>query len=43
MHLTYDIDEQDLHRGTRQKIISNTLSTFRVDDRDGELVLSVPG
>ena len=43
MHLTYDIDEQDLHRGTRQKIISNTLSTFRVDDRDGELVLSVSG
>ena len=42
MHLTYDIEESDLHRGTRQKIISNTLSTFRVEDRDGELVLEVP-
>ena len=42
MHLTYDIDEKDLQRGTRQKIISNTLSTFRIEDRDGELVLSVP-
>ena len=41
MHLTYDIDERDLHRGTRQKIISNALSTFRVEDRDGELVLDV--
>lgn len=41
MHLTYDIDEKDLHRGTRQKIISNTLSTFRVEDRNGELVLGV--
>lgn len=42
MHLTYDIDERDLHRGTRQKIISNTLSTFGVEDRDGELLLNVP-
>ena len=23
MHLTYDLDEKDLHRGNRQKIISN--------------------
>ena len=42
MHLTYDIDETDLHRGTRQKLISNALSTFRIEDRDGELVLEVP-
>jgi len=42
MHLTYDIDERDLHSGTRQKIISNTLSTFKVEDRHGELVLDVP-
>ena len=42
MHLTYDIDERDLHRGTRQTIISNTLSTFGVEDRDGELLLDVP-
>ena len=42
MHLTYDIDEKDLHGGTRQKIISNALSTFQIEDRDGELVLDVP-
>ncbi len=42
MHLTYDIDEKDLHKGTRQKIISSTLSTFKVEDRDGELILDVP-
>lgn len=43
MHLSYDIEEKDLHRGSRQKIISNALSTFRVQDRDGELILNVPG
>ena len=42
MHLTYDLDERDLHTGTRQKIISNALSLFHVEDRDGELVLDVP-
>ena len=42
MHLTNDIDEKDLQRGTRQKIISNVLSTFRIEDRHGELLLDVP-
>ncbi len=42
MHLTYAVDEKDLQRGTRQKIISNVLSTFQIHDRDGELVLAVP-
>lgn len=42
MHLTYDIDEKDLASGTRQRIISNALSTFGIDDRDGELVLQIP-
>lgn len=41
MHLTYDLDERDLQRGTRQKIISNTLSAFSVNDRNGELVLKI--
>jgi Domain of unknown function DUF1828 len=43
MRLTYEIDEKDLQRGTRQKIIDNTLSLFQVEDRDGELALSIPG
>lgn len=41
MHLTYDIDEKDLHKGTRQKIITNALSVFKVEDRDGELMLAI--
>ena len=42
MHLTYDLDEKDLQRGTRQKIIANALSTFQVEDKEGELVLDIP-
>jgi len=41
MHLTYDLDEKDLLGGTRQKIITNTLSSFQVEDRDGELLLPI--
>ncbi len=41
MHLTYDLDEKDLQRGSRQKIITNALSAFDVKDRDGELVLPI--
>jgi len=42
MHLTYQIDEKDLYRGNRQKLITNALSTFSVTDREGELVLTIP-
>ena len=42
MHLTYDLEEKDLQRGNRQKVITNALSVFSVDDCDGELRLSVP-
>lgn len=42
MHLSYDIDLADLHKGARQKIISNTLSMFGIRDREGELVIAVP-
>jgi len=41
MHLTYSIDEKDLQKGTRQKIITNTLSVFKVEDRNGELILAI--
>lgn len=41
MHLSYDIDEASLQQGTRQKIISNALSTFGIEDNEGELVLGV--
>ena len=41
MHLTYDIDEKLLHSGTRRKLISNALSTFDVEEHNGELILDV--
>ena len=41
MHLTYDLDEKDLQRGTRQKIITNALSVFTVEDREGELIIFI--
>jgi len=41
MHLTYEMDEKDLREGNRQKIITNTLSAFMVEERDGELVIPV--
>lgn len=41
MHLTYDLDEKDLQRGTRQKIITTALSAFSVDDRHGELIIGI--
>ena len=42
MRLTYDIDQAALHKGTRQKVIAKALAMFRVEDRNGELVLPVP-
>jgi hypothetical protein len=41
MHLTYDLEEKDLQRGTRQKIIGNALSVFGVQDRGGELIIPI--
>ena len=41
MHLTYKMDEKDLYRGTRQKIITNALSMFAVRDRAGELAIEI--
>lgn len=41
MHLTYEIDEKRLHKGTRRKIILNALSMFDVEDYNGELILDV--
>lgn len=41
MHLTYDMEEKDLQSGSRAKIISNALSAFSVEDREGELLINV--
>lgn len=41
MHLTYDLDEKDIQKGTRQKVIGNALSLFQIEDCEGELRLRV--
>jgi hypothetical protein len=42
MQLTYEIDEKDLYRGTRSKVISGALDAFSIEDREGELRIQVP-
>lgn len=42
MHLTYDLDERDLLKGTRQQLIANALTAFSIEDRQGELQVRVP-
>jgi Domain of unknown function DUF1828 len=39
MHLSYSLDEAALAKGTRQKVIAETLAYFGITDREGELVL----
>lgn len=41
MHLSYDMPEKDLQRGTREKVITNALDAFSVEDDEGELKLKV--
>lgn len=41
MHLSYKMEPRDIASGNRAKLISNALSMFGVEDRDGELVLAV--
>jgi len=43
MRLTYAMEERDFQRGTRATIIGGALKAFAVADREGELVLEVPG
>ena len=41
LHLTYDIDGNLLHSGTRRKLILKALSMFDVEESNGELILDV--
>lgn len=41
MHLTYDIEERDLQKGNRKKIIDTALNYFSVEDHDGELMIRI--
>jgi hypothetical protein len=42
MHLTYSIEEKDLYQGTRQRIITNVLSSLGVQDVEGEIRIAIP-
>ena len=41
LHLSYDIDERDLQKGTRLQIIDRTLAYFEVENSFGELRLPI--
>ena len=41
MHLAEDSDEPDPRKKTRERIMSNALSASGIEDRDGELILTV--
>jgi Domain of unknown function DUF1828 len=43
MHLSFGIDEKELLEGNRWSIISRTLLSTNVHDRDGELIAEVDG
>lgn len=41
MHLSYELDDRALDTGTRQKIISDALTFFGIEDDDGELRIGI--
>jgi Domain of unknown function DUF1828 len=41
MHLSYWLDTDVIESGNRKQIVDNSLSTFSVENRDGELVIPV--
>lgn len=41
MHLSYKVDDQDLESGNRGEIIENSLASFSVSNRDGELMIPI--
>jgi hypothetical protein len=43
MHLSYWMDTDAIESGNRKEIVDGSLSTFSVENRDGELVIPVSG
>jgi hypothetical protein len=43
MHLSYDMDVDTLEKGTRAKIINNTLSNFGIKESNGSLICELNG
>lgn len=42
MHLSYELREMEFEHGNRRKRIDEVLSSYQIEDRDGELVLAIP-
>ncbi|MBC8184684.1 DUF1828 domain-containing protein [candidate division KSB1 bacterium] len=41
MHMSYDMDVSALKKGTRQKILTNTIANFGLEENNGELFIRV--
>ena len=42
MHLSYELREMEFEEGNRRKIIDEVLSSYQIENKDGELVLTIP-
>ncbi len=43
MHLSYDMDVSVFKKGSRQKIITNTLANFGLTENNGEILIGIEG
>jgi hypothetical protein len=41
MHLSYELDINDLQKGTRREIVENALSNFNIRNQEGELIIFI--
>ena len=42
MHLSYELREREYEAGNRRKIIDEVLTSYQIENRDGELLLTIP-
>ncbi len=42
MHLSYELREREYEAGNRRKIIDEVLTSYQIENKDGELVLTIP-
>lgn len=42
MHLSYELRDREYEAGNRRKIIDEVLISYQIENRDGELVLTIP-
>ena len=42
MHLSYELRDKEYEAGNRRKIIDEVLTSYQIENRDGELILTIP-